>query len=79
MLYPHTLIHSYTHTLIHSYTLIHLYILQGTCPFHGCCVEGMCSSGALSARKGKSDGSGTTVTDPVDLSMLPDDDKVGRN
>lgn len=41
---------------------------QGTCPFHGSCVEGMCATGALTARKGLSDSSG--------LANLTDDDPV---
>jgi fructokinase len=40
---------------------------QGCCPFHGRCVEGMCSSGALSLRAGC----------PVsELPLLPDDHPV---
>ena len=40
----------------------------GTCPYHGSCVEGMCASGALRARKG-----GISVEE---LANLPDDDPV---
>lgn len=40
----------------------------GTCPFHGACVEGMCASGALTARKQLSDAS--------ELAALSDDDPV---
>jgi len=39
----------------------------GTCPFHGHCVEGMCSTGALAKRAG--------VT-PAELAALKDDDPV---
>lgn len=39
----------------------------GTCPFHGNCVEGMVSSGALAKRR---------QVDPRDLVSLPDDDPV---
>ena len=41
---------------------------QGTCPYHGSCVEGMCASGALCARKG-----GISVDE---LATLSDDDPV---
>lgn len=40
---------------------------EGTCPFHGCCIEGMCSSGAIAARKGCS---------PKELPELSDEDEV---
>jgi fructokinase len=40
---------------------------SGTCPYHGSCVEGMCSSGALAARHGCS---------MKDLPSLPDDDPI---
>lgn len=40
---------------------------EGTCPFHGSCIEGMCSTGALAKRKGC----------PVDeLPVLADDDDL---
>lgn len=39
----------------------------GTCPYHQCCVEGMCSSGALSMRKQCS---------ATDLASLSDDDEI---
>jgi fructokinase len=39
----------------------------GTCPFHGCCIEGMCSSGALSKRKN---------CKTEDLPSLSDDDEI---
>lgn len=40
---------------------------KGTCPFHKSCIEGMCSSGALAARKGIA---------PTELANLADDDDV---
>ena len=40
----------------------------GVCPYHGSCVEGMCASGALRARKG-----GISIQELTDL---PDDDPV---
>ena len=40
---------------------------EGNCPFHGCCVEGMCSTGSLSKRKG------CTFDD---LPSLSDDDEL---
>jgi fructokinase len=40
----------------------------GTCPYHGACVEGMCASGALTARK--------QLSDAAELADLPDDDPV---
>lgn len=43
-------------------------LFPGTCPFHGPCVEGMCASGALTARKQLADSSG--------LAELTDDDPV---
>jgi len=39
----------------------------GSCPFHGQCIEGMCSSGALAARN--------SIT-PAELASLPDDDPL---
>ena len=41
---------------------------EGCCPFHKDCVEGMCASGALRARKG-----GIGIQELADL---PDDDPV---
>lgn len=43
-------------------------IFPGVCPFHGACVEGMCASGALTARK--------QLTDSSELADLTDDDQV---
>lgn len=40
---------------------------QGTCPFHGSCIEGMCNTISLASRKGIS---------AADLPSLPDDDDV---
>lgn len=40
----------------------------GNCPYHGSCIEGMCASGALCARKG-----GISADE---LASLPDDDPV---
>lgn len=40
----------------------------GSCPYHGACVEGMCASGALTARK--------QLADASDLATLDDDDPV---
>lgn len=40
---------------------------EGTCPFHGCCIEGMCSTGSLSKRRGCT---------AEDLPSLPDDDDI---
>jgi fructokinase len=40
----------------------------GVCPFHGACVEGMCASGALTARK--------QLADSSELAVLGDDDEV---
>lgn len=40
----------------------------GVCPYHSSCVEGMCASGALRARKG-----GITIQELTDLS---DEDPV---
>ena len=42
-------------------------IFEGTCPFHGSCVEGMCSTGALAKRKGCL---------PEELPTLADDDEL---
>ena len=39
----------------------------GSCPFHGCCIEGMVSAGACAKRKG---------IDPSELKSLSDDDEV---
>ena len=41
---------------------------DGVCPYHGSCVEGMCASGALRARKG-----GISIQELTDL---PDEDPV---
>lgn len=38
----------------------------GTCPFHGACIEGMCASGALTARKHLSDSSELAGLDDED-------------
>ena len=40
---------------------------KGTCPFHGCCIEGMVSAGACAKRKG---------IHPSELKALSDDDEV---
>lgn len=40
---------------------------KGSCPFHGCCIEGMVSAGACAQRKG---------IDPSELKSLSDDDEV---
>lgn len=40
---------------------------EGTCPFHGSCVEGMCSTNSLAKRRG---------VQPGDLPSLSDDDSV---
>lgn len=40
----------------------------GNCPYHGACIEGMCASGALVARK--------QLSDAAELASLPDDDPV---
>ncbi len=39
----------------------------GTCPYHGCCIEGMVASGALAARRNCTS---------EELSSLPDEDAV---
>jgi fructokinase len=40
----------------------------GTCPFHGACIEGMCATGALTAR--------AQLSDPSGLADLTDDDPI---
>jgi len=40
---------------------------QGTCPFHGSCIEGMASAGAIAARKGIKN---------AEIKNIPDEDEV---